>query len=217
VSGAVTPANLAAMVSLFDRVLALLSSRPEVAPREIDAEVIRIDTATRSFEQFRAEHLQKYHLVEVRLERLRHEEAAARRAVDRARGAELRRLRERELREVQDEIEHLTHLHARMEHVRAQVNETAAVVRRGHLQLRRLRDTIAVEREAAAAAEARAAACAQLQRSRDELRAIRDDVDRRAAQALGAGELTMDDPFVTGLILEEADDRHFENRPPLEG
>jgi chromosome segregation ATPase len=203
------------MASLFDRVLTLIGSRTDVSPREIDAEVSRIDTATRTFEQFRTDHLQKYHLVNVKLERLRQDATTARHAVDRARGGDLRRLRERELREVEDEIEHLTRLQAQMEQVRAQVNETAAVIRRGQLQLRRLQDTIAVENEAAAAAEARAAAYAQLQQSRNELCAMRDDVDRRAAQAYGANELALDDPFVAGLVLEEADDRHFEHRPKL--
>ncbi|MEU4410453.1 hypothetical protein AB0F88_38610 [Streptosporangium sp. NPDC023963] len=207
-SGPVIPVNL------FDRILAMVG-QADVPQHEIDAEIIRINTTTQDFDQPCIEHLYEYHLLGIQLERLRNEEVAARRAVGKARGTDLMRLRERKLREVHDEMEHLTYLRARMEEVLTYVNETTAVIRRGRKQLRQLRATIAVEGKAALAAEERAAAYARLQRSREELHAIRDEVDRRAAWAYGAEKQATDDMFLTELILEEAHDRHLENRPSL--
>lgn len=213
-----TVTEIVQIVDLVDRVITTLGQRRDVTPRIIDAEARRLDGGLALLERSQSENLSKYHLVAVKIERLEADLPAARRAVEKARNTELRRLRERELTELEEELDHLSELRRSLEMVRSDFRETAAVVRRGQTQLRRIRDRIVASEEAAAAAEARAAALTDLRDTRRALETLQETVDNRVAKGRAEAELAEADTFVSGLILEETDyayrDELPSRRPP---
>ncbi|MEU4240742.1 hypothetical protein [Actinoplanes sp. NPDC026619] len=207
-----TPSNVVAVISILDRIMTMLDGPHPVSPRAIDAEAGELERAMRAFSVERGTQLENYHVGNVRLERLRRDEAHARRELERAREPRLQQLRERELRKIQSEIDHLERLHPQLADTRRQVNESAAVLGRGLVELRRLREVLEVENAAAAATRAAGAAYAELSRARQEIEQARQEADHRAAQGRRGIEEAMDDDFVTGLVLGEAEDRRWDGR-----
>jgi len=206
-SGSVTPATVGNAIALAGSVVEYFRTNPPRSADEVVQHADRFDAALQELDARRFAIVRDYHHVEVRLERFREDAAEARRAVARAKGAELCRLREQQLEELEDEIEHLERQFGVMATTRNAILETTAIVRRGQRELRRYADRIAVARQAHDAEEAKASALWALEQSHQELVAVRDAWDRRTGEQRGRSSEAMQDPFVRGLILEH-DENH---------